>query len=106
MEERDLTSKQRRWLEASRKIGPGPMTRTERESLEKLYADMLPAEQQELQRYIQEKWGQKNVASELGDIVESPIDRMQKKTFKTPSQGLVKALSESMKAKPKPSPES
>jgi hypothetical protein len=82
------------------------MTRTERETLERLYADMLPAEQQELQRYIQEKWGQKSVASELGNIVESPIDRMQKKTFKPPSQGLTKVLSQSMRAKAKPSTES
>jgi hypothetical protein len=53
LEEKDLSEKQRKWLEASGKIGPGAMTKSERQTLERLYAEMLPKEQQELQQYIQ-----------------------------------------------------
>lgn len=102
VEEQKLTPKQRRWLDASRRIGPGAMTRTERETLEKLYADMLPAEQQELQRYIEEKWGRKDRASQLDEIVEDPIERMQQTIWKPPSEGLTKALSKSLRIKRHP----
>ena len=102
MEEHQLTPKQRKWLEASHRFGPGAMTRTERETLERLYADMLPAEQQELQRYIDEKYGAKDAADKLGGIVEDPVDRMQQKIWKPPSQGLAKALSSAMRPKRQP----
>jgi len=106
VEEQELTPKQRRWLEASRRIGPGAMTRTERETLEKLYADMLPAEQQELQRYIEEKWGRKDSGSQLDEIMEDPIERMQQKIWKPPSEGLTKVLSKSFRPKRRPTSDS
>lgn len=102
MEDSELTPRQRKWLEASHKIGPGSMTRTERETLERLYADMLPVEQQELHRYIEEKWGAKDPGGQLDEILEDPIDRMQRKIWKPPSPGLAKALSTVMRPKRRP----
>lgn len=78
------------------------MTRTESETLERLYADMLPAEQQELQRYIEEKWGAKDPGAQLDEILEDPVDRMQQKMWKPPSRGLAKALSTAMRPKRQP----
>jgi hypothetical protein len=103
MKESDLTDKQKRWLEASEKIGPGAMTRTERETLEKLYADMLPQEQQELARYIQEKFGKKNDDASIKDgdqsVPEDPISRMEQKQWATPSNAFVRSISKSAKLK-------
>jgi hypothetical protein len=102
VEEHQLTPKQRKWLEASHRIGPGTMTRTERETLERLYADMLPAEQQELRQYIEEKYGAKDPGSQLEGILEDPVERMQQKIWNAPSRGLAKALSTAMHPKRRP----
>lgn len=107
MEEKDLTEKQKRWLEASRRIGPGPMTKTERQTLEKLYADMLPAEQQELAKYINEKFGKKESKSNASQPQaaqpekQDPIERMQKRIWSEPSDALKTAFSKvQVKARP------
>lgn len=92
MDEKDLTPKQRRWLEASRKIGPGAMTRTERQTLERLYADMLPTEQQALHRYIQEHFGKKDDDREAKPTVQDPTELMERRVWTPPSDGLRKAL--------------
>ncbi|MEW6351937.1 MAG: hypothetical protein AB1646_23045 [Thermodesulfobacteriota bacterium] len=57
MEDTYLTPRQRKWIEASDKIGKGPMTPSERKMLEGLYAEMTPAEQEELANYIQDHFG-------------------------------------------------
>lgn len=100
MEEHELTPKQKKWLEASRKIGPGAMTRTERETLERLYADMLPQEQQELTDYIQAKFGKKEDDAEPEEV--EPTKRMEGKIWNPPSTGLVSALSKSQTSGQKP----
>ncbi len=84
------SEKQLKWLEASKKIGPGAMTKSERQTLERLYAEMLPKEQQELQQYIQEKFAKKPAEDHEE---EDPIERMMKKTWPSPSKKLVSALS-------------
>ena len=92
MQEKDLTRKQRKWLEASRKIGPLAMTKSERETLEKLYADMLPQEQQDLKKFIEETFGQQE--DQEGQIPKyDPITRMETRFWATPSDGLKKAFS-------------
>jgi len=96
LEEKDLSERQRRWLEASRKIGPGAMTKSERQTLERLYAEMLPKEQQELQHYIQEKFAKKPTEDHEE---EDPIERMLKKTWPSPSKKLVSALSKAQPPK-------
>lgn len=96
MDEKDLTEKQRRWLEASRKIGPGPMTKTERKSLEELYAEMLPLEQQELLRYIQENFGEKK-SEEAKE--EDLIEKMASKVWRSPSDALRTAFAKTQKLK-------
>ncbi|MCX5860747.1 MAG: hypothetical protein WCG29_07615 [Desulfomonile sp.] len=85
MDERDLTQKQRKWLEASRRIGPGAMTKTEKQILEKLYADMLPREQQDLAEYIRARFGKKESMAEEG---QDPIEQMSGKLWKQPSSAL------------------
>ncbi|MDR3604849.1 MAG: hypothetical protein P4L38_09475 [Syntrophaceae bacterium] len=90
MDEKDLTAKQQNWLETSKRIGPGTMTRTERETLEKLYAEMLPAEQQELLEYIKEKFG-KGATPET-DPKDDTIARMEKIIWSKPSVGLKKVF--------------
>ena len=100
MEEHELTPKQKKWLEASRKIGPGSMTRTERESLERLYADMLPQEQQELGDYIQSKFGKKEDDKEPEEV--DPTVRMESKVWNQPSSGLASALAKSQAPGQKP----
>jgi hypothetical protein len=97
LEEKDLSESQRKWLEASVKIGPGAMTKSERELLERLYAEMLPKEQEELQQYIQEKF-QNKVAEQQGG--EDPIEKMLAKTWATPSKKFVSALSKAQPPKP------
>jgi hypothetical protein len=84
MEEKDLSPKQRKWLETSKKIGLGPMTKTERQTLNDLYADMLPAEQQELADHIEEKFGY--------DIDETPIKEQENKEYAEPSDALKAAI--------------
>ncbi len=93
MSEQNLTPKQREWLDMSRKIGPGTMTASERETLERLYAEMLPAEQQELYAYIQKEFGQDQGPSdpdqpEAGD----PISVMERRVWTEPSEGLRNAF--------------
>lgn len=88
-----LSQKQRKWLDASRKIGPGPMTRTERELLERLYAEMLPSEQQELHRYIQEN------AAKQEEQADDPIAAMEKRVWSQPSPKLLDTLGQSQKVK-------
>jgi hypothetical protein len=94
LEERDLTEKQRNWLEASRRIGPGAMTKTERQLLERLYADMMPREQQELAAYIEAKAGKKKPETNESED-EDPIVRMSRKTWSPPSKALKSALGKS-----------
>lgn len=100
MDESKLTPKQRKWLEASRKIGPGAMTRTERETLERLYADMLPREQQELNAYIEEHFAKKDSedkrpkAEDPGAAgVDDPTVKMERKKWTPPSPALRSRLS-------------
>jgi hypothetical protein len=96
VEEKDLTEKQRRWLEASRKIGPGPMTKSERRLLEQLYADMEPREQQDLYDYIQMKFGDKETKEQRpseDQLPDDPISRMQGKIWREPSGAFKRALS-------------
>ncbi len=106
MDEKDLSKRQKRWLEASRQIGRGAITKTERETLERLYAEMLPAEQQELARYIVEKYGKKEAGNREAQGVPSeepdnddPIERMQRRAWTEPSQALRSALSGSVTLK-------
>lgn len=110
MDEKNLSKRQRRWLDASRQIGRGAMTKTERETLERLYAEMLPAEQQELARYIEEKYGKKEPDKGQTQDTEpgqanndDPIERMQRKAWAEPSQALRSVLSGSIAPKKRPS---
>lgn len=73
MEEHQLTDKQRKWLEASRKIGRTAMTKSERQTLERLYADMLPREQQDSAAYIREKFGKKDEGDQEAPEAQDPI---------------------------------
>ncbi|MCL5125043.1 MAG: hypothetical protein M1511_11195 [Deltaproteobacteria bacterium] len=98
LDDKDLTAKQRKWLETSKKIGPGPMTRTERETLEKLYADMLPTEQQELMAYIKEKYGKDELSDT--DLKDDPIARMEKTIWSEPSAGLKRMFGKVRGSKP------
>jgi len=103
VDERDLTQKQLAWLEASKTIGPGPMTKTERERLEKLYADMEPREQQDLHRFIQEKYGKEPSDQDSQEDTadsEDPIKRMQERMWHRPSNALKKAFSTATTALP------
>lgn len=93
MDESRLTQKQRKWLDASRKIGPGPMTKTERELLERLYAEMLPSEQQELYQYIQEMTGKQE------EQADDPIAAMERRVWSQPSRKLLNTLGQSQKIK-------
>lgn len=92
MKEKDLTEKQRAWLEASRKIGPGPMTKSERLKLERLYAEMLPAEQQELAAHIKEKFGKKADEEKEDKHEDDPIARMMERIWPEPSPKLRETL--------------
>ncbi len=100
MDEQELTQKQREWLALSRKIGPGPMTKSEREALEKLYEEMLPREQQELFEYIRTHFGKKE-GREL-EAEEDPISVMQHKVWTPPSPALRAALSGTGATRPRP----
>ena len=94
LEEHELTEKQRKWLEASQRIGPGAMTKTERQLLERLYADMLPREQQELAAYIEAKFGKGTPDSKESEE-KDPIEKMRRKEWSPPSEALRSALSKS-----------
>lgn len=101
MEEKDLTEKQREWLALSRTIGPGALTKSEKEKLEKAYAAMLPKEQQDLYHYIVETYGKKE--GEEGSPDSQPGDptaAMEKIVWNAPSDRLKKTLSQVQKAKP------
>ncbi|MGB6063970.1 MAG: hypothetical protein WBG50_04125 [Desulfomonilaceae bacterium] len=101
MKEHELTEKQRKWLEASRRIGPGAMTKTERQSLERLYADMLPKEQQALAVYIEATFGKKDADAKQPEE-KDPIEMMRRKVWNPPSKALRSALSKSQTLKPRP----
>ena len=101
MDNGQLTKKQKEWLEASKKIGPGAMTKSEKEILEKLYAEMLPHEQQALFEYILANFGSK----EQDDIdqdskQDDPITRMQQRVWSEPSDNLMKSLGKIQSVKP------
>jgi hypothetical protein len=99
LEEHKLTEKQSKWLEASQRIGPGAMTKTERQLLEKLYTDMLPREQQDLAAYIEAKFGKKE--SDPKDSEEKdPIEKMRRKEWRPPSEALRSALAKSQTPRP------
>lgn len=101
MEEKDLTEKQREWLALSQKIGPGAMTKSEREKLEKAYAAMLPREQQDLYNYIRETYGKKEDEETSSESKpQDPIAEMEKIVWKAPSDRLKSALSKVQQAKP------
>lgn len=92
MEEKELTNKQREWLEKSSQIGLGPMTKSEKQALEDLYNEMKPEEQKELAEYIEEKFGY--------DIDESPIKAQEEKIYPPSSQALMSKLSSAQSSKP------
>jgi hypothetical protein len=81
MEEKYLTPRQRKWLDESRRIGPGPFTPSDRKLLEGLYADMSPEEQEELADYIQDTF-----------MKPDPITLREKKPQKEPSPRLRELL--------------
>jgi len=101
LKENELTEKQRKWLEASQRIGPGAMTKTERQTLERLYADMLPREQQELAAYIEAKFGKKEPDPKDSEE-KDPIEKMRRKGWRPPSNGLRSALAKSQTLKRRP----
>ena len=100
MKEQELTKKQREWLALSKKIGPGPMTKSEREALEKLYKKMLPREQQELFEHVEAHFGKKE--SPEPEAEEDPIAIMQRKVRTPPSPALRAALTGTGASKPRP----
>jgi len=75
------------------------MTRTERESLERLYADMLPNEQQELKSYIEEQFGKKEKKEPEEKEVDDPTKTMERKQWTPPSRALRSALSKAQVTK-------
>jgi hypothetical protein len=97
LNENDMTPGQLKWLEASKKIGLGRLTPTERQTLEKLYAEMLPQEQQELFDYIKLKFGKDE--ENLTEQGEDPITRMEKMVWSTPSDSLKSAFRKMQKPK-------
>ncbi len=99
MKEPKLTRKQEEWLTLSKKVGPGPMTKTEREALEKLYKEMLPREQQDLYDYIENHFGKKGAEE---PEVEDPISIMQGRSWDAPSPALRAALSKTGASRPRP----
>jgi len=95
----NLTEKQRAWLTASWEIGSGPLTRSERRRLQKLYDDMSPEEQVSLQEYIQEHFGGKEDEPSPSPEYEA-ITRMESKQWPEPSEKIRKALSRALSVKP------
>ena len=96
VEEDQLTHRQKKWLEASRKIGPGPVTKSERLLLEELYAKMLPQEQQELIEFIQEKFGSAEDTS--ADSVPEPTQLMEQREWVEPSERLKEVLEKAQRS--------
>ena len=94
VEEEHLTEGQRKWLQASREIGPGPMTKSERLRLEALYAEMLPKEQQDLAQYIEEKF------AKTEEKIEDPIEKMARRVWLEPSTKLRETLASGQVVKP------
>ena len=94
MSESELTPRQKKWLEASKKIGRVAMTKSERESLEKLYAEMLPTEQMELKSYIEKNFSKD---SEQGETTQDPTEVMEQVAWSDPSEALKKTLSGTQK---------
>jgi hypothetical protein len=96
-----LTKKQKEWLETSKKIGPGAMTKSEKQLLEKLYAEMLPQEQQALYEYIQANFGPKDQeAKDQEAEPDDPIARMQNRVWSEPSEKLIKSFGKFQSVKP------
>jgi len=93
VEEDQLTEKQKKWLETSRKIGTWPLTKSERQTLERLYAEMPPREQQELYDYIQETYRAKEKSAGAEDL----LALMEKREWHEPSQKLRNAFAKSQK---------
>ena len=101
MEKGQLTKRQKEWLDASKKIGPGAMTKTEKQLLEELYAEMLPQEQQALFEYIQANFGSKDQeAKDQEAESDDPITRMQNRVWSEPSEKLIKSLGGFQSVKP------
>ncbi len=86
MDETYLSPRQRKWLDASKKIGPGAMTPSERKLLENLYADMSPEERDELADYIQETF-----------MKPDPITLREKLPQKEPSPRIAEAIAKSQR---------
>ncbi len=84
------------------------MTKSERETLERLYGDMLPAEQQELETYIKEHFGPKQEPAISGDQTDTseetsePTAVMEQRTWNKPSPALLQSLSKAGKGPKKP----
>lgn len=101
MDNGQLTKKQKEWLEASKKIGPGAMTKSEKQLLEKLYAEMLPHEQQALYEYIQTNFGLKDEETKDQEAEQAdPIAKMQQRVWGKPSDKLIKSLGKIQSVKP------
>jgi hypothetical protein len=100
LEEKDLSEKQREWLEASRKIGRVSITKTERLLLERLYKELLPEEQQGLQQFIQDKYGKKPEESGEEKTEGDPIERMMQKTWSVPSDKFRSILAKTQPSRP------
>jgi hypothetical protein len=92
LEEKDLNEKQIKWLEESRRIGKGPMTKTERQTLEGLYNEMTPEEREQLGAYIEEKFGY--------EIDEGPILAQKDKEYTPPSDKLSEKIGKAPTPKP------
>ncbi len=97
MDEDKLTEKQRKWLAESKRIGPGPMTGTERKRLETLYAEMLPVEQQGLYDYILKTFGGDASAADEPPVDEDIIDKMSARIWHKPSEALRRTLGNALK---------
>ncbi|MFH0824976.1 MAG: hypothetical protein V2B18_19665 [Pseudomonadota bacterium] len=103
MDEKQLTEKQRGWLDESKKIGSGPMTKSEKNRLKDLYADMLPQEQRELYAYIQEHFGAKDGHDDDSSGASDPIAVMEQIEWREPSKELRGAFARAQTQKPPPS---
>ncbi|MCA1959360.1 MAG: hypothetical protein LDL33_01090 [Desulfomonile sp.] len=95
----NLTEKQRAWLTASWEIGRGPMTRSEKRRLQRLYDDMSAEEQVSLQQYIQEHFGAKG-NEPLPPLEDDIITRMESRRWPEPSEKMRDALSKALTVRP------
>jgi hypothetical protein len=78
------------------------MTKTERRTLERLFAEMLPSEQQGLYHYIKEKFGEKDSDTGEEQHSEDPISGMERRVWTPPSDALKRALARPLKPKGPP----